>query len=477
MIFEDDTKDIQSISSWYEILAWKELPNFGHFHTDGSVDNYKRNYYVSNEILALYKNLLETMKNRFNSANIRLTGDPGSGKTSFIYSLIEQAKLKKDALFNNFVFYNFHINRADGVNFEDEIKFHIKEAWKQYFTMCGLSDDYQRIRQQGLHRKDMINRLTEVFREKKSVFTKILIFIIDDVDLLEEEKVDTVVDAVMKHLEVASVKKWIVLRDVTFENYGASVKAKIEQFFPDPFKFPTISLYELIDFRIKNTSGTTKSPNKNGKNPFSKHLCDDIVLPMCEGNMREGLSLLKTVLEDYPPKKIEKNIDITFVINYLEKASINTFLKSGKLINLHVGAYRSTFLPLSIDILNCALYHSSYNIVYAAVNSASQERNAKAGSIVTGMDKILKIREEDFKHSLDKLAEFRLVKLHGKKRIELTERGRIHAVYSSRDHYFNTCKDKIKYIVDDKLYWRLSGLTLNHERIVRDLMSWEDPNM
>ena len=471
MIFSDD--GVQSIRSWYPVLGWEKLPNFGHFHTNRGIESFKKNYYVSSELKTFYLNLIETMKNGYDSVNIRITGDPGAGKTSFLYSLIEQSKISGSG-FENFVFHIFHINKADHETYEKEIQHNIKEAWKKYYYESGMGDHYIKVRQQNLPLKDTINRLSDIFKENKSNFNKILFFIIDDVDLLDGVDVAKIADCVIQNIEVASVKKWLVLRDVSYENYTGKTKDKIEQFFPDPFKFPTISLYELISHRIKNTSCESIESGTKAKIPFSKEICDEVILTMCDGSLRQGLSLLKTILEESLPKRLTTSNDEKFIINFLDKASINTLLSSNKLINLHSNNFRTSVLPLAIDILMSSCFHNSYNIIYGSTNDATVKRDNLSGKIASSQDRFIKMREEDFKHSLKSLVDHGLIKLDGKDKILITEKGKIHSKYITSNHYFEYCKTKQYSTSGDKTYWELAKYHLDYKQIVTTLLTWQD---
>ncbi|MEZ8574213.1 hypothetical protein AB6C82_05185 [Vibrio splendidus] len=472
MIFE--TLERQSIVDWYPILGWDKLPNFGSCHTSDCIEKFVKSYYQSKDIAAIYTNICETLKNDANSHNVRLAGDPGAGKTSFLYAIKKMSEHdKNENILSSFFFYIFHINKADGdsSDYKLEVLYHIKRAWKQFYINAGPKDVYTRFRSQEISTKDLINKLSDYYKNHKKLFTKTMVFIVDDVDLLPGEHVGVVVENVIKNIEINSVKKWLVIRKVTFDNYSAATKQKIEQFFPDPYTFPTISLNELVDFRIENTSGS-ESP----KLPFSKSLCDETILPICEGSLREGLALLKSILEENLPGKFKDTTDQSVISNYIENCAIRTLLSSQKLIDLHSRLFRVSSFPIAIDILACARFHSSVEIIYGSVSDCLVERNRKAKNIIGGDESIFKLRQADYNNIMNKLVDHGLVRKEGKDRILISDKGQITSSFSVRDFYFEHSKLKSKLAIDDEIYWQLSEKNINHKEIVDTYLTWKKNN-
>ncbi|MBL0638697.1 Cdc6/Cdc18 family protein [Aeromonas veronii] len=464
---------VKSIKDWYPVLNWNKLPNFGSCHTAASMDEFKKNYYLTSDIATIYTNICETLENSVNATNVRISGDPGAGKTSFLYAIKKMSEelSENPGILSRFCFYIFHINKADNNSeeYKNEISYHVKEAWKQFYQSTGQGHTYTRFKAQNLSIKDLINKLSDYYKDNKQKFGKTLIFIVDDVDLLPGEHVGLVVENIIKCLEINSVKKWLVIRKVTFDNYSAETKLKIEQFFPDPYSFPTISLKELADYRIKNTCD-----NASPKHPFKVELCDDIILPICDGSLREGLSLLKSLLEENHPGKFKTSTDESVISNYIDNCAVKTLLSSQKLIDLHARMFRITLFPIAIDLLACARYHSSINILFGAVSDCLLERNIKSGYLVGNDASIFKLREVDFKETLNILVEHGLLIHDGKNRILLTDKGKITSSFSVRDFYFEYCKQKTKLIIDDEHYWTLSEKNINHKDIVDTFLVWKN---
>jgi len=471
--------NVQSISDWFPILNWPRLPNFGHCHTNWKSEDFNNEYFVSDKLATLYKNICATMSSGgVNAANIRITGDPGAGKTSFLYALKRMSKTNSNIL-KDYLFYIFHINRVEdgeaAIHYSSEILHHIEKAWKLLFKESGKKDVYLRFFQQKLTSKDLINKLSEYYVDHKKEFSKILVFIIDDVDLLPGDHVATVADCILRNMEVASVKKWLVLRDIKYDNYRGETKQRIEQFFPDPYSFPSVSLFSVVEHRIRSlVNGNNHKKNDKLKVPFKSHICDSVVKPMCEGNMREGLSMLKSLLEENLPKGLDVNTSEEFIQNYIDKASINTLLSSHKLINLHANIFRVGIYPLAIDILGCASYHQSASIIFGSVSDCVIKRDGIKSRIIGNDEETVRLRKSDFDYVLERLEEHNLLNYEKKNNIiKLTEKGKMVSFFAVGDHYYDFCRSNVKNVELSNEYWALASRDIVHSEIVSTFLRWK----
>ncbi|HGW4591522.1 TPA: hypothetical protein ACNH0U_001010 [Proteus mirabilis] len=433
----------------------------------------KKNYFINQDINTLYLNLCTTLgDNGIGSQNIRILGNPGAGKTSFLYALKQMSENNQDSILNKFYFYIYHINKSDGLTEEDsyknEINKNIISAWKEFYNVNGFSDDYMRIESQKLTFKETINLATQYYKENKKLFSKIMIFAVDDVDLLPDEDVIKVVDHILRSLEINSVKKWLCIRKVTIESYAAATKRRVEEFFPDPYTFPKISLFDLVNYRIDKAF----DDNRNIKHPFSKILCEDTIVPICEGNMREGLALLKTILENVLPKGFAKKETNELVIqNYIAKSAVETLCSSQKLLDLHSITFKRCSFPLAVDILACIRHHASESIIYGSLTDCCIRRDHLSGNIIGEDNRIAQVRSSDFNAILNKLIEFQLVLKHDKDSYHLTDKGKVLSSFSTRDFYFNYFKNSNQMKIDDDYYWSLSEHQINYPSIVAMYLS------
>ena len=464
-----------SIRSWFNVLKWENLPNFGNCHSSNGLDNFKKNYYCHSEIDRLYTNILTTLSSGLSAQNMRIAGDPGAGKTSFLYAfkyMCEHAD--KDSELSKFSVFIIHINRTYDSNNEfyvDEANQHIIEAWKHFYCECNLLSEYEQIKDSSTSQKILLNRLSDYYKNNKPDFSKILIVAIDDVDLLSGEQVNHAVEHLLRSIEINSVKKWLSIRRVTLENYNGATKKKIEEFFPDPYEFPSIPLHELISYRIKNTCGELEGY----KNPFSEVLCNEIISPICEKNLRESLGLAKTLLEENLPGKFNSHTDEAVIHNFIQKSSVKTLCSSQKLVDLHSDSYRLSSFPLSVDILACAQFHTDENIIYGAVNDCCTRRNALCEHIIGGDGQIHKIRSLEFNEIVNLLIEHNCL-TKSKDRLFLTEKGRVTIGFALRDYYFEYCERINRTSLTSPLYWNLSSKKIDHQTILGMFITWRDKN-
>lgn len=462
-----------SIRSWFNILNWSQLPNFGNCHSSNDLEHFKKNYYCHPEISTLYTNILTTISAGLSAQNIRIAGEPGAGKTSFLYAfkyMCEHAETNSDL--NNYCVFIIHINRtynADNEFYVDEANQHIIDAWKHFYNQCGFSKEFEQIIDNFKTHKAQLNRLSDYYKANKADFSKILIVAIDDVDLLSGEQLSHAVEHLLRSIEINSVKKWLSIRRVTLENYNGVTKKKIEEFFPDPYEFPSVPLYELITYRIQNTCG---QPDKF-KNPFSELLCNEIITPFCEKNLRESLGLAKSILEENLPGRLNSNTDESIIHNFIQQASVKTLCSSQKLIDLHSDSYRLTSFPIAVDILACSQFHTDENIIFGAVNDCSIKRNALCGNLIGSTDNIPKLRTLEFNEVISLLINHSCL-IKNKNRLHLTEKGRVTIAFALRDYYFEYCEKTNKSPLSSTLYWNLSSKKIDHQDIVSLFITWRD---
>ncbi|EKN4030260.1 hypothetical protein ACHZG4_002117 [Yersinia enterocolitica] len=464
-----------SIRDWFKVLNWSKLPNFGNCHSTNDYDHFQKNYYCNEDIDSLYINLITTLSSGLNSQNIRIAGEPGAGKTSFLYAfkyMCENAAAGSEL--DNYVIYIVHINRTYDVNnqfFIDEANQHIIDAWKYFYSKCSRGNVFSEMQESSDNPKNLLNKLSDYYKKNKKIFNKMLILAIDDVDLLSGEQVNHAVEHLLRSIEINSVKKWLSIRRVTLENYNGTTKKKIEEFFPDPYEFPSIPIYDLIDYRIKQTCG-----NSTGfKNPFNELLCNEIISSICEKNLRESLGLCKTILEDNLPGKFNSSTDEVVISNYIQTSAIKSLCSSQKLIDLHSDSYRLTIFPLAVDILACTQFHTDENIIFGAVNDCCIKRANLAGISEEGH--IYKIRTSEFNDVIKTLISHGCIAQKTiKERIFLTEKGKVTITFALREYYYEYCKRVNNVLLSANHYWAMSSKKIDHKSIVDVFITWRDRN-
>lgn len=455
---------VQSLSSWFSILGWARSPIFGPCHYLDSDDEFIKNYLSSEKLLRLEADIMQSLDDG-NRSNIRFIGDPGSGKTSFLYYLKRKYKLQK----NDYVLYVFHANRADdNDNYRELTQDQIVKAWECLYKKTDNLHEFKRIDEQNIPTKQKLNILADYYLENKIKFDKYLIFVVDDVDLLSDQMALNITKSVKKDIELASVIKLVSIRPCTFKNYSSETKKFIEEFYPTTYTLPHISLHEIIKYRIASVS------NGCGKNPYSIKLCDDILQVLFSGNKRECLSSLKSILETSLPKKLKLEESEKFIQQYIERSSINSLIDNNIVPNIHDLHFRSVSqYPLPHDILQLCCHTKDVNIMLGALNEVALIRSRRSERL-TEIKRKYQVRSNELDYSLNAMEQSNLIIIDNKKFVSLTGAGRTLSYYAARDHYQSRCKENIPISEQDRKYWEHLGKVINYGEIVETYVTWRD---
>jgi len=461
--------NLQAIDSWFPILKWTKLPNFGPCNTIDSYQEFFKHYFISQELCRFKTNLLATLTGEFEQQNIRLMGRPGCGKTSFVYYLIKEAMNSSGGALSRYFIHIFHANRAAGAEVEKTVMDYILTAWERYYATCGKGDVFYRISSQKLTVKDKINTLVDYYKAKKTEFSRLMIFVIDDADLLSNDEVREVVKAVLRNLALSVVKKWLVIREVTYNGYDVETRRLVDAFFSDRRLFPQISLFDIICHRIRNVA----VPGSNEKIPFSEDLCFFVLEKLFDGNMREALATLRSILEFSEPGDIRMESDQVFIQNYFDRNAVNTFLQYNFLPNLYDPIYRSSPFPLAIDILCTVRYIRNQDLVRGVVSMATEWRVDVAR--IVGDSQTVRMREHDYDFSVQKLIDLGLLEKEGKS-LYLTPKGELLTYYVTRPHYQDRCRLMIyEPGKEADAFWKLVKVSVDHWEIVLKMLAWDKP--
>jgi hypothetical protein len=469
-----------ALRTWFPILKWDRIPNLGACHTIELEEDFRNSYFVSKELEIFYENLLETLVGGYESHNLKIMGKPGCGKTSFINYLARCTARSENKILKDYFIYRFRSNRVANTNVENTVIDFITDAWLNFFIICNKSELADRIMNKKVDKKYKINDFTEYYKRKKGEFDKKFIFVIDNADLLKNDEIYEVVYSILRHMEINVVKKWLVIRESTYNEYTRKTKNIVDAFFSDKWDFPQIHLHDVIKHRIRYQASLT--PSTIPKYPFSSTLCRYIMDKLFDGNMRESLSLLRNILENSPPGKIKNETDELFIQEYLDKNAINTILILNLLPNLYDRYYRSSLLPLPVDIICTCRYVKDIDLLRGIVNTISDRRTSMANLI--DQDKTLVMRTKDFEYSLEKLYDAKLLEKNGKL-VELSGKGSLLSDYVNRARYIQLCKaliarnhtDELQEEPRDVLFWKLVGISIDHAKISLDMISWDKPNL
>jgi GTPase SAR1 family protein len=448
-----------SIDLWYPILGWEKRPNFGNCHTMQDLEEFSNNYKETYDLNKFRKNLLENLTGQFEQINIRILGNPGSGKTSFIYSLLKNLAENGDRrLLEKYIFYVFHVNRAIGADADGVVQENILLAWERYFESVDLTPNFLSIEKQKILTKDKLNLCADYFKANRDKFgSKILIFVIDDVDLLEPTEIRDVARSVIKHIELSSVKKWIVLRHETYDKYDSDVRGTINSFFPDMRKFPRLSLYDIISHRIYKTS-----VGLSAKNPFSSALCES-VSKLFDGNLRESLSALQSILSDVSPVNIKETTSEEFIQNYIDKAAIPSLVRSEHIYNIHLSHLRNVPWPVPLDAICLLRFVNDPIMLLGTLNHAINIRWSKyrdKNEVAS-----ISVTPNQLKFTLSALVEMGLARVD-RSSYFLTHMGEALSTYAPRTYYTDTALDDLDKQGLSSKYQLMCYADVDHQSII-----------
>lgn len=472
MVLEFD--DGVGVSEWFSVLGWGKLPDMGPCHSlaaSGEVEKFRRRYLITDDLQRFYVNILTRLKShRVGQPVVLLKGEPGIGKTTLVYTL--KAHLTdNEELNSNYFMYACHANYLDNDDWELDVLEHSRNALRDYFYACGQKKLFDKIcgdddGSQARDLKRQVNRLkTCVMGDKdRGKFKLTLIFVLDNVDTVSDG--DRILDAfelINKILEPARFKKWFVVRPNTFSGYNKKKKARLESFVSHTLIMPKVSLFEVAEKRIMQTTGS----KKNIKNPFDKALCDEIILTFCEGSIRKGLSVLESLLLNTEAKGFAgKSVSEKVIQNYLRKNIVRILYNEDLLINLHSMNFSAKALesPMAYDLLCFTRFSSDHGTLLSMLYDSTERRNRSTEYSITGRDNKFTIYDHEFGKLVSSLKESKLVNITDDGKVVITPLGLAHVTVSSPVYYAKVSSEQV-FCIRTKLYWKAAAIDVSHSAI------------
>jgi energy-coupling factor transporter ATP-binding protein EcfA2 len=426
----------QGLDSWLPVLRWKSLPNFGPCHNIKDISEFERNYLSTTENRRFMKDLFSVLLSSGSETNnVCLMGPPGCGKTTFIRALLIASSYNK--IREKYHFYIFYVNRL--INMQDsEIEnlfmVEVFNAWSSFFKASNLGGFVQRLSERRIEVRAKINEYMKYYKDNKSKFDKKMIFILEDADSLSDDEVARIVNLTHRHIAISDVKKWLVIRDETYDQYKVNAKYAVNAYFPDRRSLPRVGLYEVLDHRIKGISSEDQHLN-----PFSENLCSLAVERFVRGNLRSGLEISKRLLEMNGPGQLASSTDVSFIRNYLDKTAIVTLVKDHGLPNLFDPKFQSVPFPIALDIILAIRHVRNKPLIMNVVDQAVQIRSAGAGLTAGRGNDLVKIPTSAFDHSLNALIDEGLIRRFSADSYMLNDIGDMLCDHARQKTYIDTC--------------------------------------
>lgn len=459
-----------TLSDWNDFFETNRRPNFGDLHTKYGQPEFALEYYCSETLKDFQHRLFDTLTGEFEMLNMLITGHPGIGKTTFLYYLKHLFEADPD---RKHVIKIFHSSRATGFTSEKEAEERIQEeielAWEYLYKSCAQEGTFSAIKSSNHSLRKRLNELSDYYLRNKGRFNKILVFAVDDVDLLSKNELHQIVKFVIKNIEAKSVKKWFFVRPQTYNEYDEDTKALLQGFFPDVRNLPKTRLYDLVQHRIRAIS-KANAP----KCPFSPHLCSYIE-EIVGGDHRQALPTLEHILCEVPPPSSEKQSE-EFVRNHIDRVAIRSLVGRKLIPDIHSPEFRTISQPIPIDIIGFLYYTADLAILKACIAESLQERASRASSQNPNLRKYKAggttpvhpyPRDVDINYSLEKLQKAQVIEKQGAA-LKLTRLGKVLAIFSGQPYFLEesiTSSDPTS-IDYDSDYLKYASVKIDHQKIV-----------
>lgn len=455
-----------SYKTWEEILLWEEnYPNFGACHSEDDPTIFTEDYYEGDDCVQLQDRLMKNLKHN-QKKQVLIKGNPGIGKTTFLYSLYNKVKANS-GIVEDYFFYIFHANKAFTKEIEECESLVLEElitALEHYYKATNNKTVFDSIKSQEKSNKVLVNKLRDYNKFNKAEFDKTLILVVDDIDMLSNDLAFELVKSVKAHLENVSMLKWLVIRPTTFENYSQETQNFFDGFFPKQYHFYHESLFNIIKKRIIIAT-------EGGKNPFSEDVCF-LIQRAFDNNLRSSLPFLETLLETIPPKQIKEFVDESFIQNYISKNVPLALVTEKKLPNVHDRSYNiHSAYPLSYDLIHIINFTSiEKDIVFSVEQIARYFRGVHIGD----KGDIFQLRPDQIKECMVMLEDHGLI-FRKSGSWFLSNKAEIIVNEINHKTYNEACKSLLKkdHVKINPKYWKMIEKSIDYEKIVEGRNVWK----
>jgi len=437
---------------WLPILKWREMPLFGSIHMlDG--ESLIQLYHADDPNLRrLISELTEYVRAEV-MGSMRITGQPGHGKTSFFYYMQESQQVSK-GLHMDIV----HAASFVGLSRVDKraISHACLDILTRYFQDCAPRGCSWRKAMSGSKKSVVlkINALSDLLAKRKKGFSKRLVVVIDDVDLIPEEHLVPIVLRFFSHLQSPRIAKWLAIRPTTYVDFEPTQRCNLDTLFPGLTSFPEIRLFDIVCRRL------VPIIEKNGINPFSPALCDS-VHNIFNGDHRQGLAFLRELLFTPPPKQLRKTEGQPAFCRFFERNAIAKLVERGSLPNVFT-PYRdvNSVLPLAKEVL--ALGGFWREVDRRFISLIAESLTLKCEAFLGTSKNPVRVTARRVLDALKALQLQDLVILTGQTSFDLTPRGRFVQRLLDQPHYVNICRSALPSDLRDELFWNVALIETNY---------------
>jgi len=329
---------VSNIDEWKSVLEWNKIPEFKSIHSLDS-ERFIGCYYLPETVNEFMDKITSSIIDGYGFNHKTIIGDPGCGKTTFIYYLKSSLNKRKET--SNFHMEILHIQRMVCKNdYEAVVEDRVINILSRYFSENNLQKEYETLTKDSTSNKISINNIEDFLVERKSKFKKRLIIVIDDVDETPEQTVNDSLRYLYSLVECEQISKWLIARSTTLNNYNENLISFIETKFPQRMTFPKVDLFGIIEKRVK-------FDNPNGINPFIPEVCHHIITTH-NNDLRVSVSNSIAFLENLSPPKTAKN-NPKFAGHYFLTNFTKVMTEIGVFPNIYSNAISHLF-PIEKDV-------------------------------------------------------------------------------------------------------------------------------
>ncbi len=433
------------LENWLKILNWKQCPNFGKIHNLPTKEEFEKNYYLQSKIEETLDNIVYYLIEKNSFSDKLIVGQPGCGKTTFIYYLknIKASKISK--LEDEYYFGILHFNRLIAKAMTEtmaSIEERCLEIYRQYLDECNKTTFVNEVMNDKTNDNTKINHFIDFIKTNRSILKKKLIIIIDDIDetCLTNQEIEAVLRRLYTYMETASVEKWLTVRGQTLDYYHESLLTFIRSKFPDKIHFDRVDLNGIIEKRITALGDSVK-------NPFGTFLCSLIIRAFNE-DIREAMGIFKKFLEIVDPKNLQPHLSSEFIQNIFNK-SLPTVLVHQKIFpNIYLNSISGIF-PLEKDVIRLlAMKHTvDSSFLKTLLNYYSQTIDAikkkYSGEYFLKKVQPVDISEDDILSVIDFYISHSIVGKIKNQTFSFTQKGRVFSEIINTKIYKEICRKEM----------------------------------
>lgn len=439
------------LEKWKSLLNWNSVPPFGTIHKL-SPEKFEEYYYLPDRVKEVVDTIYFSLEEKYGNTNTLIIGEPGSGKTTFLYYLVKRLA-EHSAILSQYSFSILHINRFSSTSDAEKVIEHrVLGILQSYFAANDLIDIFNKLTGDDTILREKINRIEDFIILEKDRFKKQLIIIIDDIDETDEVDVERNLKYLFGLLECEQIPKWLVVRNTSLDHYKRDFISFIETKFGRSIAFPRVDLYGVLNQRIM-------AANPKGTNPYLQPLCA-MMVQVFNNDLRRAVANAAAFLE-HLSAPAENNYSAEFIYNYFAKS----FTRVMVAINIFPNIYRDSYsphVPLEKDVFLTIALHNTIpkNFIDKLGSSYRSAFSTSDGGKYAPESFLVSVDQRGINIAVEYLINHRIIERREaeKNLYRLTPRGQSFARFVTERLYTDSCEAQCREMGINKhrMFWKLA---------------------